>query len=72
MVHIDLCTQEGVMKTYVFQTPMQAMTLLEKLKMMNFSGLIWNGNGIALPVRIILLKDSAAALTLKRSGVKFA
>ncbi len=32
MVHIDLCTQEGVMKAYAFQTPMQAMTLLEEIK----------------------------------------
>lgn len=72
MVHIDLCTQEGVMKAYAFQTPMQAMTLLEKLKMMNFSGLIWSGKGAAIPVRIILLKGSAAALILNRSGVNFA
>lgn len=60
------------MKAYAFQTPMQAMTLLEKLKMMNFSGLTLNGKGVALPVRIILLKGSAAALILNPFGVKFA
>lgn len=32
MVHIDLCTKEGVMKAYVFQTPVQAMSLVEKIK----------------------------------------
>jgi hypothetical protein len=38
---------------------------------MNFSGLIWIWMGVILPARIILLKDSAAVLILKRSGVKF-
>jgi len=32
MVHIDLCTKEGVMKAYAFQTPMQAVSLLDKIK----------------------------------------
>lgn len=45
MVHIDLCTKDGVMKAYAFQTPMQAMILLEKIKNNEFQwfNLEWDG-----------------------------
>ncbi len=55
MVHIDLCTQEGVMKAYAFQTPMQAMTLLEKIKDDEFQwfNLEWEGRRYTCPHHFI-------------------
>jgi len=55
MVHIDLCTQEGVMKAYAFQTPMQAMTLLEEIKNDEFQwfNLEWEGRHYTCPHHFI-------------------
>jgi len=68
MVHIDLCTKEGVMKAYAFQTPVQAVSLLEGIKDDEFQwfNLDWEGRHYTCPRKFIKKINSRTCMLLFR------
>lgn len=68
MVHIDLCTREGVMKAYAFRTPEQALSMIEKIKDDDFQwfNLDWEGRKFTCPKKFIKRMTSWSYIKLMR------
>ena len=55
MVHIDLCTREGIMKAYAFMTPEQALKISNNIKDddLQWFNLDWDGKKYTCPKKFI-------------------